>query len=119
MEITATEVAFLALLARFGLATAALSAVSVPYPTGQDLALGIRAGEIDCGIATRSVAATHGLDFVPLVWEKFDLVMRRRVYFEPGPQALFALMRRPEFSRQAQALGGYDVSEAGTIRLNR
>ena len=113
-----------ALLGRCGVATdamsgAALPGATLPYPTGQDLALGIRAGEIDCGVATRSVAATHGLHFVPLVWERFDLVMRRRTYFEPGPQALFAQMRKPEFARQAQALGGYDVSEAGIVRLNR
>lgn len=113
-----------ALLGRCGvkaeaLQDAALPSAAPPYPTGQDLALGIRAGEIDCGVATRSVAATHGLHFLPLAWERFDLVMRRRSYFEPGPQALFALMRKPEFTRQAQALGGYDVSEAGIVRLNR
>lgn len=106
------------LLMRLGIATDAVVAAPSPYPTGQDLALGIRAGEIDCGIATRSVARMHGLGFVPLIWEKFDLVLRRRSYFEPGPQALFALMRRPEFSRQATAFGGYDVTEAGSIRLN-
>lgn len=89
------------------------------YPTGHDLALGIRAGEIDCGIATRSVALAHGLAFMPVVWEHFDLAMRRRSYFEPGPQALFTLMRKPEFARQAALLGGYDVSEAGLVRLNR
>jgi putative molybdopterin biosynthesis protein len=115
------QLLLLGLLARFGIAPEALSAATAiqPYPAGQDLALGIRAGEIDCGIATRSVAAMHGLGFVPLVWERFDLALRRRCYFEPGPQALFALMRKPEFARQALALGGYDVSEAGNVRLNR
>ncbi len=107
-----------ALLTRIGVATETLVAAPAPYPTGQDLALGIRAGEIDCGIATRAVAATHGLGFLPLVWENFDLALRRRSYFEPGAQALVRLMHRPEFARQAQAFGGYDVSEAGSIRLN-
>jgi ABC-type amino acid transport substrate-binding protein len=35
-------------------------------PTGPDIAQAIRAGRIDCGIATRSVARSAGLDFLPL-----------------------------------------------------
>jgi len=107
-----------AMLARAGVDAAGLAGAVTPYPTGQDLALGIRAGEIDCGIATGSVAATHGLVFVPLTWESFDLVMRRRTYFEPGPQAMLALLGSADFARHARSLGGYDITEAGTVRLN-
>jgi small multidrug resistance family-3 protein len=32
----------------------------------------IRAGRIDCGIATRSVARSAGLDFLPLTRERFE-----------------------------------------------
>jgi excisionase family DNA binding protein len=104
---------------RAGISTEALPATGTPYATGQDLAFAIRAGEVDCGIATRAVAAANGLGFVPLVWERFDLALRRRTYFEPGPQRLFALMREPEFRRHADQLTGYDVSEAGLVRFNR
>lgn len=90
-----------------------------PARTGDDLALAVREGRADCGIATRAVAATRGLDFVSLAWERFDLVLRRRDYFEPGPQALFRLAQRPEFATRAAALGGYDVAETGTVLLNR
>ncbi len=89
-----------------------------PFPTGQDLAFAIRAGEIDCGIATRAVATANRLEFAPLAWERFDLVLRRRTYFEPGPQKLFALMRSAEFGRHAELLGGYDVTDASIVRLN-
>lgn len=89
------------------------------FATGPDLALGIRGGEIDCGIATRAVASTHGLGFVPLLWEHFDLVMRRRTYFEPASQTLLAFLRLGSVQARADALGGYDLSQGGTIRLNR
>lgn len=89
------------------------------YPTGDDLAYAIRAGEVDAGIATRAAAKAQGLDFVPLAWERFDLAMRRRTYFEPGPQKLFALMRGPEFARRAEDLSGYRIAEAGLVRFNR
>jgi putative molybdopterin biosynthesis protein len=89
------------------------------FMTGEDLAFAIRAGEADCGVATRAAANAHGLDFVPLAWEHLDLAMRRRTYFEPGVQALLALMRSPEFHRHAELLGGFDTSTTGTVRLTR
>lgn len=107
-----------ALLGRDGFAAADLMAMG-DYATGQDLAFAIRAGEIDCGIASRAIAAAGGLGFVSLSWERFDLALRRRDYFEPGPQRLFALMREPEFHRHAEILEGYDTSIAGQVRLNR
>lgn len=107
------------LLARGARALADLAASEATYATGADLAAAIRAGDADCGIVSRSVAAALGLPFASLAWERFDLAMRRRVYFEPGPQRLFALMRAPAFAEQAARLRGYDVSEAGRVRLNR
>lgn len=106
-------------LAGIGRQIGDIQAASARYATDQDLAFAIRTGDIDCGVATRAVALANGLGFVPLVQERFDLVLRRRSYFEPGPQRLFALMRDAAFGRQAQLFGGYDVSAAGTIVLNR
>jgi excisionase family DNA binding protein len=107
------------LFERAGLDFASLTAGMPVYPTGDDLAYAIRSGEVDCGIATRAAAKAQGLDFVSLAWERFDLAMRRRTYFEPGPQRLFALMRSPDFARRAEALTGYRVAEAGIVRFNR
>jgi molybdate-binding protein len=87
--------------------------------TGDDLALAVREGRVDCGIATRATAATRGLDFVSLAWERFDLVIRRRNFFEPSVQALIAFARHPAFKERAEALSGYDVSETGQVMLNR
>jgi excisionase family DNA binding protein len=107
------------ILFRAGLKPSDMRTAPSSYPTGQDLAQAIRNGEIDCGLATRAVASGLGLGFAPLAWERFDLALRRRSYFEPGPQALFALMRTEDFRRQAAAFTGYDVAEAGAVRLNR
>lgn len=87
--------------------------------TGQDLALAIRTGRADCGIASRAIATAFGLEFLPLVWEHVDLVMRRRTYFEPGPQKLLAWMRGEAMAVRAQELSGYDLALSGTVRLNR
>ena len=67
-------------LARTGIALDYLKLPQLIFPTGPDIAQSVRAGRIDCGIATRSVARSAGLDFLPLTWERFDLVMRQRDY---------------------------------------
>jgi putative molybdopterin biosynthesis protein len=111
------QLLLLALVARAGLAFDALAAVKPACPTGPDIAQAVRSGRADCGIATRAVAQAAGLDFVPLTWERFDLVLRQRSYFLPGPQALFSFVRTPAFRERSAELSGYDVSAAGEVRL--
>jgi putative molybdopterin biosynthesis protein len=106
-----------ALLYRRKLGLDALVCVQPPCPTGPDIAQAIRAGRADCGIAFRSVARSAGLDFIPVVWEHFDLIMRQRDYFRPPLQALVNFLRSPALAQRAQELGGYDVSQAGTVRF--
>jgi molybdate-binding protein len=91
--------------------------VSPPCPTGPDIAQAIRAGRADCGIATRSVATAAGLEFVPILWERFDLVMRQRDYFRPPLQRLIAFARGPALAARAAELGGYDVTDSGSVRF--
>jgi putative molybdopterin biosynthesis protein len=110
------QLLLLALLARAGLALDALAVVRPVCPTGADVAQAVRAGRADCGVATRAVAHVAGLDFVPLTWEHFDLVLRQRDYFLPGPQALFKFVRTTAFRERAKELTGYDVSDAGDVR---
>jgi putative molybdopterin biosynthesis protein len=111
------QLLLLALLARSGIGLDELKLAKPAFPTGPDIAQAIRAGRIDCGIATRSVARTVGLDFLPLTWERFDLVLRQRDYFMKGPQALFDFMRQQVLRDRANELGGYDVGDIGAVRL--
>jgi excisionase family DNA binding protein len=110
------QLLLLALLHRAGLTLDALEIAGPPAPTGHDIAHAIRAGRADCGVATRSAANGAGLAFVPLLWERFDLVMQSRDYFRPPLQALLAFIKTPAFAARADELGGYDVSQAGSIR---
>ncbi len=94
-----------------------LTVVSPVCPTGPDIAQAIRAGRADIGIATRSVANSAGLDFVPTVWEPFDLLLRQRDYFRPAMQALIRFLRTDEMIVRAQEMGGFDLGEAGKVRF--
>jgi excisionase family DNA binding protein len=111
------QLLLLSLLQRAKAALEALVSVSPVCPTGPDIAQAIRAGRADTGIATRSVANSAGLDFVPIVWEPFDLLMRQRDYFHQPLQALIRFLRSDEFAARAQEMGGFDLVAAGTVRF--
>jgi putative molybdopterin biosynthesis protein len=106
-----------ALLMRLGTNVKSLKRREPSCLTGPDLAATIRAGQADCGIATRAAAKSAGLDFVPLLWESFDLLMRQRSYFRPHMQALVGFLREGRLRARATELSGYDTEDAGRIRF--
>ncbi len=95
-----------------------LAVVGPVCPTGSDIAQAIRAGRADTGIATRSAANSAGLDFVPIVWEPFDLLLRQRDYFRPAPQKLLKFLHSVELNVRAQEMGGYDLRDTGGVRFS-
>ena len=105
------------LLARIGASPKNLCRLEPACLTGPDLAAAVRTGNADCGIATRAAASAAGLDFVPLLWENFDLLMRQRSFFRPGVQALIGFLGSERLKRRARELAGYDAAPAGAIRF--
>jgi putative molybdopterin biosynthesis protein len=105
------------LLTRAGAGLKDLRRLEPPCLTGPDLAAAVRAGKADCGIATRASAKSAGLDFVPLLWENFDLLMRQRSYFRPQVQALIGFLGDRRLKQRAAELTGYDAAPAGKIRF--
>jgi molybdate-binding protein len=90
--------------------------IALTAPTGPDIAQAIRSGEVDCGIATRTVALAAGIDFVPLTRERFDLLMRQRDSYRPALQTLLRFLASPRLKTRAAELGGLDAAPAGEIR---
>jgi putative molybdopterin biosynthesis protein len=106
------------LLQAAGLRLDDLAVVEAPCLTETDLALAVLDGKADCGLAIRAVARQFRLDFAPLHRERFDLLMRRRDYFEPPIQRLLQFAATPGFRERAEALGGYDLACLGSIIYN-
>jgi excisionase family DNA binding protein len=105
------------LLRRAGAGPKALHRLEPPCLTGPDLAAAVRTGKADCGIATRAAAKSAALDFVPILWENFDLLMRQRNYFKPSIQALIGFIGQKRLQHRALELTGYDLAPAGQIRF--
>jgi excisionase family DNA binding protein len=106
------------LLGEAGLTRAALNVAAGAALTETDVAAAVSDGAGDCGLAIGAVARRFGLDFVPLRRERFDLALRRRAFFEPPLQRLFAFVRSAAFLTHAEGLGFYDVSATGSVEFN-
>ena len=96
----------------------AVAMFDTPASNETDVAHAIAGGKADAGLAIESVAHQFGLGFVPLVRERFDLAVWRHAYFEDPFQRLLAFARSARFTERAAELGGYDVTELGTIQFN-
>jgi excisionase family DNA binding protein len=80
-------------------------------------AVGLRVlrGEADAGVAARSVAHALDLGFVPLVVERFDMVIPKDTFFRPGVQAVVEAVRSEGFRAGLAKLGGYDARQSGRV----
>lgn len=80
-----------------------------------DVGLEIMAGRADVGPGIEAVAGALELGFLPLRWERFDLLVSKEVFFEQAIQAFFGLLQSEPFKEAASLIKGYDVGLAGKI----
>jgi molybdate-binding protein/DNA-binding XRE family transcriptional regulator len=73
----------------------------------------VQSGAVDACLATRAAARAFGLHFVPLVTERYDLVIRRQHLDSPRMQNLLDTLARSGFRRELEGFGGYDTRVAG------
>jgi len=105
------------LLAEAGLSPAALNATAIAR-SESDAALTVHERKADAAFGLESLARQYRLDFVPVIAERFDLLVWRRDWFEPPFQSLFKFCRSEAFVTRAGDLGGYDISGLGTVHFN-
>lgn len=89
-----------------------------PAKNETELGLAIAERKADAGLGLATVARQYGLDFKPLCFERFDVLIRRRDYFEPAFQQLITLTRTDAFVEHAHHMRGYDISQRGYVHLN-
>ncbi len=113
-----SRILFNHLVAEAGLKAADLDTLDEPLKSEADLALAVLEGKADAGLAVEAVAAQYRLDFLPLQSEQYDLLVRRRDYFEEPVQTLLAFTRTDAFQTRAAEMPGYDVAGLGRVRFN-
>ena len=89
-----------------------------PARSENDAALAVLEDQADAAFGLRSVARQYRLHFVPILKERFDLLVWRRDWFQPPFQSLMEFTRTQTFRERAETLTGYDVSGLGKVHFN-
>ncbi|MEM7404379.1 MAG: helix-turn-helix transcriptional regulator [Pseudomonadota bacterium] len=89
-----------------------------PARTETDAVLAVAQGQADAAFGLAGLAEQFGLAFVPLLNERFDLLVRRRDWFEAPLQRFAAFCGGPAFDRKAREMGGYQISDFGRAHFN-
>jgi NADPH-dependent 2,4-dienoyl-CoA reductase/sulfur reductase-like enzyme len=117
-EIVGSHLLLAHLLEREGLSFDDLDLLDETARGETDLGLAVLEGRAEAGLAIEAVARSLKLGFVPLLRERYDLLLRRRDFFEPPLAKLFEFTRSEAFGARAAQMGGYDVSGLGATRYN-
>jgi putative molybdopterin biosynthesis protein len=83
--------------------------------THTSVAAAVAGGTADVGLGVLAAARALKLEFVPVAMERYDLLMIRSFMDHPGFGVMMNILADDEYRREVEALGGYDLSNAGEL----
>ena len=82
------------------------------------MAAAVAAGEADLAVGTERVSRQiENLDFIPLLEERFDFVIKKEHMHTTPVQKLLEILNSPVFRREAEHFSGNDYRDLGMIIL--
>ena len=80
------------------------------------MAAAIAEGEADLAIGTERISRQiEGLDFIPLLEERYDLVVRKSTLETKAAEKLLEIMQSTPFQKELRHLSGNDYRDMGKI----
>ncbi len=89
-----------------------------PARSESDAVIEVAEGRADATFGLALLAAQYRLGFIPIVEERFDLLVERRAWFEAPWQSLLGFCRSAAFADHAATLTGYDLSQQFQVHFN-
>jgi len=112
---TGTRLLFDHVIAKAGLTGDKLSGYAHEVSKHMDVGLEILSGKADAGPGIRPIAGILGLDFIPLRWERYDLLIKKEHFFDKLIQQFLSVFHENEFKAKAEEYKGYDISSSGRM----
>lgn len=100
-------------LSQRGLAPADVDGYTREEYTHLGVAVAVKTGIADCGLGVRSAAIALGLDFVPVGWEEYDIVIPAAHMAHHGVQQMLATLQSADFIAALGAQAGYRIAQTG------
>jgi putative molybdopterin biosynthesis protein len=75
----------------------------------------IAEGQAQVGFGLQTAAVAFGLDFIPLVHERYDLIIPEKNFEMDPVQGIIKWLISPEARQPIVELGGYDFQDAGKV----
>jgi putative molybdopterin biosynthesis protein len=79
------------------------------------VASAVSAGKADVGVGHEKAAKIVGIDFIPLITERYDLVILKNTNNEKLIGTVKAILSSQQFQSEINAIGDYDISQTGTV----
>lgn len=98
-----------------GMDAAAIAGYDAEVATHSAVAEAVAAGRADAGLGIEAAALAHGLSFIPLTSERYDLAIAAAIWEQPAVQALAGWLAGDAARALIDALGGYDTAETGRV----
>lgn len=104
------------MLERAGVSISRVQGYETNEFTHMAIAAHIASGMADTGVGVETAARRFGLDFIPLVRERYFFAIRRSSLESPAMRDLLAIMRSPEYVNYVGQLVGYDATQTGSLQ---
>ena len=114
---TGAQILFDYLLAEAGLKKGQLD-LGVACHTELESVLTLLEGQADIAFGLQHFASKYNLAFLPLVTETVDILIDRKMVFEPAFQALLTFCHTESFTELVSGFDGYDTAGLGKVRFN-
>ena len=97
------------------LTSADLTGYERTEPSHTAVAQAVASGQCDAGLGIEAAAQQAGLDYVPLVNERYHLVCLKSALTQPGVVNLLQLLQTPDWQTTVAAIAGYAPDQSGKV----